>query len=144
MAEFQQKVSEFDRENVYNADESGLSYSALPSCTFFLPKNIIWNIRGTSFMHLKSKLTIIVCTNSDRTHNLPMFLSVNRRIRSAFSINCRARSSTSNNQAHGWIQICFKNGSSAGTSPCILDLECCVFYCCIPFMDMSAFRTCQA
>ena len=72
MRDLRQLLINYKPENIFNMDESGLFFRALPSRTYLL--NEIENnrtARGTKALKAKDRLTILLCVNATGTCKIP-------------------------------------------------------------------------
>ena len=60
-------ISNYDPENVYNMDETGLFFRLLPRYTLLLPCEDISSTRGKK---AKERVSLVVCTNATGTHKI--------------------------------------------------------------------------
>ena len=65
-------ISNYDPENVYNMDETGLFFRLLPRYTLLLPCEDISSTRGKK--KAKERVSLVVCTNATGTHKIPCTL----------------------------------------------------------------------
>jgi len=65
-------IAQYDLENVYNMDETGLFFHLLPRYSLLMPDGDISTTKGKN----KSKdwVSLIVCTNAVGTHKIPCAL----------------------------------------------------------------------
>ena len=63
-------IAEYDPQNVYNMDETGLFYRLLPQYSILMPDENISTVRGKK--KLKDRVTLVVCANATGSHKLPM------------------------------------------------------------------------
>ena len=59
-------IAQYDCENIYNMDETGLFFRMLPKYSLLMPDEDINAIRGRK--KSKERVTIIVCANASGTH----------------------------------------------------------------------------
>ena len=57
----------YEYDNIFNMDETGLFYKAIPSRTYLISGESKVSARGTKQMKAKDRITVIVCTNASRT-----------------------------------------------------------------------------
>jgi hypothetical protein len=62
-------ITQYDPENVYNMDETGLFFRLLPRYSILMPNEDISNTRGKK--KAKNCVSLIVCTNASRTLKIP-------------------------------------------------------------------------
>jgi len=62
IASLRQEISNYDPENVYNMDESGLNFCLLPRQTYIHKSE--QNVRGTKSMKVKDHITLYIATNA--------------------------------------------------------------------------------
>ena len=65
-------MAQYEPKNIYNEDESGLLYRAIPNRTYLMENESRRDERGTSLMKQKDRISIVFCTNSTGSHKLPM------------------------------------------------------------------------
>ena len=65
-------ISNYDPENGYNMDETGLFFRLLPRYTLLLPCEDISSTRGKK--KAKERVSLVVCTNDTGTHKIPCTL----------------------------------------------------------------------
>lgn len=64
IAEFRDKLDKYQLENIFNMDETGLLYRALPTRTYVSrSEGDRQNIRGTKALKAKDRATLVLCTN---------------------------------------------------------------------------------
>ena len=68
-----EKIKQYSPANVYNMDETGLFFKALPNRSY-LKKKDTKNARGTKLMKAKDRVTLYVTTNADGTDKVPLSL----------------------------------------------------------------------
>ena len=62
-------ISQYDPENVYNEDETGLFFRLLPRYTILMPYEDVSTTRGKK--KSKDRVTLCVCANSTGSHKIP-------------------------------------------------------------------------
>jgi Tc5 transposase DNA-binding domain len=62
-------IDNYDAENVYNMDETGLFYRVLPRYTLLMPNEDVQTTRGLK--KTKDRCTLIVCANATGSHKIP-------------------------------------------------------------------------
>jgi len=62
-------IAQYDPENVYNMDETGLLFHLLPKYSILMPNEDISSTRGKK--KAKDRVSLIVCTNASGTHKIP-------------------------------------------------------------------------
>nr|CAH0104760.1 unnamed protein product [Daphnia galeata] len=63
-----EKLKKFKAENIFNMDETGLLYRALPTRSYIsLEEGSRKNIRGTKVLQAKDPVTLVLCVNSTGT-----------------------------------------------------------------------------
>jgi len=62
-------IVQYDPENVYNMDETGLIFRLLPRYSIPMPNEDISSIRGKK--KAKDRVSLIVCGNTSGTHKIP-------------------------------------------------------------------------
>ena len=67
------KIENYKISYVCNADETGLLFAANPSRSYILGYENRSNVHGTSLMHNKQRVTMMVCTNADGNHKLSLY-----------------------------------------------------------------------
>jgi len=70
IARLQEVINDYEPENVYNMDETGLNFQLLPRQTYVHRSEK--NIRGTKSMKAKDRVTLYVCTNATGTRKVPL------------------------------------------------------------------------
>ena len=66
-----EKIAEYDEDNVYNMDETGLFFKCLPNRSF-VRANDAKTARGTKLMKAKDRITLYVTTNATGTDKVPL------------------------------------------------------------------------
>ena len=62
-------IAQYDPENVYNMDETGLFFRLLPKNILLMPLEDVRSVRGKK--SLKERLTLVVCAYATGTHKIP-------------------------------------------------------------------------
>lgn len=62
--ELRKKMENYTSSTIFNVDETGLFYRTLPRRTYIMEGETKKEVRGTSDMSSKDRLTVIVCTNA--------------------------------------------------------------------------------
>jgi hypothetical protein len=62
-------IAQYDPENVYNMDETGLLFHLLPRYSILMPNEDISSTRGKK--KAKDRVSLIVCANAFGTHKIP-------------------------------------------------------------------------
>jgi len=62
-------IAQYDPENVYNMDETGLFFRLLPIYSILMPNEDISSTRGKK--KAKDRVSLIICANASRTHKIP-------------------------------------------------------------------------
>jgi len=62
-------IAQYDPENVYNMDETGLFFRLLPKYSILMPNKDISSTKGKK--KAKDRVSLIVCANASRTHKIP-------------------------------------------------------------------------
>jgi len=65
-------ITQYDLENVYNMDETGLFFRLLPRYSLLMPNEDISTTRGKK--KAKDRVSFIVCANASGTHKIPCAL----------------------------------------------------------------------
>jgi hypothetical protein len=65
-------LRDYDPENIYNVDETGLFYKLLPKRTYLSPHEDRKTARGTKGMKAKDRITAFICTNASGKQKLPL------------------------------------------------------------------------
>ena len=65
------KIAEYDEDNVYNMDETGLFFKCLPNRRFVDAKDAKI-ARGTKLIKAKDRITLFVTTNATGTDKVPL------------------------------------------------------------------------
>lgn len=71
IAKLRDQLATYEAENIFNMDETGIFYRILPKKTYLLPKESVRETRGTKAMHMKERITAILCTSATGV-KLPM------------------------------------------------------------------------
>lgn len=61
-------IDQYDSENVYNMDETGLFFRLLPRCTLLMPHEDVSSTRGKK--KAKERVSLVVCANATGTHKI--------------------------------------------------------------------------
>ena len=69
LEELYEIIRQYDVENVYNMDETGLFYRVLPRYTLLMPSEDLSSARGEK--KAKDRVSLVVCANSTGTHKIP-------------------------------------------------------------------------
>ena len=72
MRSIREALSEYDAGLIYNVDETGLFYKALPRRSYVMCYENKKAFRGKHNMNAEDRATAYVCTNSNGSHKLPM------------------------------------------------------------------------
>ena len=64
-------ITEYEADNVYNMDETGLFFKCLPNRSY-VEKKDKGTIRGSKLMKAKDSVTVYVCTNATGTDLVPL------------------------------------------------------------------------
>ena len=72
MIKIRDRLREFQVENIYNVDETGLFYKLLPRRSYIMAYEKKTTLRGTKQIDVKDRITAYVCTNADGSRKLPM------------------------------------------------------------------------
>ncbi len=62
-------IAQYDPENVYNMDETGLFFRLLPRYSILMPNDDISSTRAKK--KAKDRVSLIVCANASGTHKIP-------------------------------------------------------------------------
>ncbi len=62
-------IAQYDPENIYNMDETGLFFRLLPIYSILMPNEDISSTRGKK--KVKDRVSLIVCANAFGTHKIP-------------------------------------------------------------------------
>jgi len=62
-------IAQYDPENIYNMDETGLFFRLLPKYSILMPNEDISSTRGKK--KAKDRVSLIVCANASGTHKIP-------------------------------------------------------------------------
>ncbi len=65
-------IAQYDPENVYNMDETGLFFQLLSRYSFLMPNEDISTTRGKK--KAKDRVYLIVCANASGMHKIPLAL----------------------------------------------------------------------
>jgi len=71
MAEIRSDLSDFDPENIYNMDETGLQYQCLPSRTY-IAAGRQRRVRGSKAMKATDRVTLVLACNATGSHKIPV------------------------------------------------------------------------
>ena len=69
LQELYDTIGEYEYDNVYNMDETGLFFRMLPKYTLLMPNEDLTSVRGRK--KSKDRVTIVVCSNASGSHKLP-------------------------------------------------------------------------
>lgn len=69
--EVRRKLEGYNPDRIYNMDETGLQYRCLPSRSY-VPRKDRKRARGSKSMSSKDCVTLVLCTNADASHKLPV------------------------------------------------------------------------
>ena len=69
--EIRKLITEYELDNVYNMDETGLFFKCLPNRSY-VKKEDSKDARGTKLMKAKDRVTVYVCTNATGTDKMPL------------------------------------------------------------------------
>jgi hypothetical protein len=61
-------IKEYDPEQVYNMDETGLFYRQLPQYSLLMPNEDVSTVRGKK--KIKDRVTLVVCANATGSHKI--------------------------------------------------------------------------
>lgn len=65
MAELRTSLKQFDPKNIFNMDETGLFYRAMPARTYLASNENRRTVRGTKALKAKDRITLVLCVNTD-------------------------------------------------------------------------------
>lgn len=90
----------FDRDNIYNADETGLLWKVLPGSTLATKDD-----KGASGWKLiKDRVTVMVCANASGTHRMPLLMiGKSKNPRCFKGMNVEALPLVYTNQRNAWM-----------------------------------------
>jgi len=71
MAEIRSDLADYDPENIYNMDETGLQYRCLPSRTY-IAAGRRRRVRGSKAMKAKDRVTLVLACNATGSHKIPV------------------------------------------------------------------------
>ena len=64
MNDLRSSLSVYDPENIFNMDETGLFYRAMPARTYLAANENRQTVRGTKALKAKYRVTLVLCVNS--------------------------------------------------------------------------------
>ncbi len=66
MAELREKLEEenYEPDNIFNMDETGMFYRAMPARTYLAPDESRKTVRGTKSLKAKDRVTVLFCVNA--------------------------------------------------------------------------------
>lgn len=79
MQELRDKLEDYDVENVFNMDETGLFYRALPTKTYLSNEESRSIVRGTKELTAKDRVTLVLCVNATGTCKVPPLIIGNSK-----------------------------------------------------------------
>jgi hypothetical protein len=99
-------IAQYDPENVYNMDETGLFFRLLPRYSILMSNKDISSTRGKK--KAKDRVSLIVCTNASGTHKIPCVMI--RKPKELVCIKDRHWPVPYFNQAKAWMDMetCWK------------------------------------
>lgn len=71
VADIRRKLEGYTPDRIYNMDGTGLLYRGLPSRSY-VPRKDRKRARGSKSMRSKDRMTLVLCTNADASHKLPV------------------------------------------------------------------------
>ena len=71
MEEIRSTFGNYSMKMVYNMDETGLFYRMCPNRTYLFALEDRSTTRGTELQKHKSRVTAVLCVNTDGSHTLP-------------------------------------------------------------------------
>ena len=71
MQNFRKSLIDYRPENIFNMDESGLFFRALPARTYLVNSEKRRDVRGIKALTAKDRVTIIFCVNATGTRKVP-------------------------------------------------------------------------
>jgi DDE superfamily endonuclease len=74
MEQLRQQLESYYPENIYNMDETGLNFRALPNRTYLATGENRRDIRGSKAFAAKDRLTLVLCVNATGTSKVPPLL----------------------------------------------------------------------
>lgn len=72
LAEIRKACQEYELENIFNVDETGIFYKLLPKRTYLSNAEKRQSARGTKGMKAKDRVSAYMCTNATGSGKLPM------------------------------------------------------------------------
>lgn len=72
LSQLEQLIDQYDEDNVYNMDETGLFFRLIPRYTLLLPHEDIQTARGKKTQ--KERVTLTVCCNATGSHKVPLHM----------------------------------------------------------------------
>jgi hypothetical protein len=99
-------IAQYDPENVYNMDETGLFFRLLPRYSLLMPDEDISTTRGKK--KSKDRVSLIVCANAVGTHKIPCALI--SKLKAPACIKDRQWPVPYFSQAKAWmdVEMCWK------------------------------------
>lgn len=98
--QFEKLIAGFTRDQIYNADETGLNYKALPTKTLAS----LSEKYAPGHKMQKQRVTVMVCANASGSHRMPLFiLGTAKRPRCFKGMNMNALPVTYRNQKKAWM-----------------------------------------
>ncbi len=99
-------IAQYDPENVYNMDETGLFFRLLPRYSILMPNEDISSTRGKK--KAEDRVSLIVCTNASGTHKIPCIMI--GKLKEPACIEDRHWPVPYFNQAKAWMDVetCWK------------------------------------
>lgn len=98
--QFEKLIAGFTRDQIYNADETGLNYKALPTKTL----SSLSEKYAPGHKMQKQRVTVMVCANASGSHRMPLFiLGTAKRPRCFKGMNMNALPVTYRNQKKAWM-----------------------------------------
>ncbi len=65
MRELRSQLSNYQPKDIFNMDESGLFYRAMPARTYLAYNESRKTVRGTKALKAKDRVTLVLCVNAD-------------------------------------------------------------------------------
>ncbi|CAN0128338.1 unnamed protein product, partial [Heterosigma akashiwo] len=72
IGKLKEELADYDPDDIYNMDETGLFFKLLPKKTYLLASEDKKNTRGTKAIKAKDRVTLIVCCNATGTDKVPL------------------------------------------------------------------------
>lgn len=97
-------LKNYDLENIYNMDETGLFFRCFPKRSYIGKDENENELRGSKKMVDKSRVTLVVCTNTTGSHKLPILMIGKAKQPECFKY-IRACPTPYSSQPSAWMDI---------------------------------------